>query len=241
MIAHFPMYDMPQNAAAHAQLWNAFCDHYADAPPLGKANDLWADWQAADLFFSQTCALPYRARLADKVALIGTPDNGLKDCAAGYYRSALIARKAAGIDVQRNDFTFAYNEPLSQSGWAAAFEHNVTGKARVQTGAHRFSAEYVRDGKADVAAIDALTWHFLQREPAVVQGLVVLEWTRPTPALPYITAKGRDAARIRQALAQAIESVGSDVQAQLCLYNVIDIPKAAYLAQSIPPDPRFMP
>lgn len=45
----------------------------------------------------------------------------MPDCPAGYYNSVFIARRD---DPRRNspDFTcatFAYNEPMSQSGWAA--------------------------------------------------------------------------------------------------------------------------
>jgi ABC-type phosphate/phosphonate transport system substrate-binding protein len=59
------------------------------------------------------------------VTYVGTPDYGVEGCPPGHYRSVFVVRaddrapKPADFDGAR----FAYNEALSQSGWAAPQTH----------------------------------------------------------------------------------------------------------------------
>ena len=237
MIAHLPMYDVPENKAAHDHLWAALSEHYPSLPNRSNAIDIWADWQSPDLVFSQTCGLPFRAKLNGIVQLVGAPDNRLDGCDAGQYRSAILTRKGSGVDLSANDFTLAINEPLSQSGWGAPSAVGITGTRRVLTGAHRASAQAVVDGRADVAAIDALTWHFLQRDWDQADQLTVATWTPPTPTLPYITALGRDPAPLAKAMSQAIQDIGAKDRETLSLYDIVSVTPETYDAIKIPPAP----
>ena len=63
----------------------------------------------------------------------------------------------------------------------------------MESGGHQASALAVAEGRADFAALDALTWIMLQRYDSFAADLVEVDRTDPTPALPYITAMGRDA------------------------------------------------
>ncbi|MEO0358173.1 MAG: PhnD/SsuA/transferrin family substrate-binding protein [Pseudomonadota bacterium] len=238
MIAHLPMYDTPENRAAHGRLWDGF---YAalglDGMPSRPGANLWADWRSPNLLLSQTCGLPYRAELHRQVQLVATPDNHLPGCPPGHYRSAIIARVGSDPDLAANDFTLAYNEPLSQSGWGAPWAEGITGAQRIQTGGHAISAEAVRASRADVAAIDALTWHFLQRDWDGADQLRVIRWTQPTPTLPYITSVDHDVLPIRDALAHAIAGLSDADQNQLHLYGLVDILADVYLSHPIPPAP----
>ena len=80
--------------------------------------------------------------------------------------------------------------------------------ATIETGAHVASIEAVRDGRADVCAIDCVTWALLTRHrPASLSGLAVLARTEAMPGLPFVTGEGRpDAAvaTLRRALARAL-------------------------------------
>ena len=62
---------------------------------------------------------------------------------------------------------FAYNEAMSQSGWAAPYAHATSLGIRlvpaIKSGGHRLSALAVLSGKADFAALDAVTWRMLRR------------------------------------------------------------------------------
>ncbi|MGV6839232.1 MAG: phosphate/phosphite/phosphonate ABC transporter substrate-binding protein [Planktomarina sp.] len=234
MIAHLPMYDRPANRAAYGRLWHRLQQHLPSAPPLTPCNDLWAGWADPDLFISQTCGLPYRAKLHGKVQIIGTADHRLDGCAPGQYRSAIITR--APVDMDAGHYTLAVNDPLSQSGWAAI--HTRPGQTQIITGSHANSAKAVLEGRADAAAIDALTWRFLQRDWDGAADLTVQGWTPPTPALPFITSLNNDPNVLFKALRAAIRDLSAQDQDQLGLYDLIKVPSSDYLALPIPPAPK---
>lgn len=252
MIASLGMYDPPALQGANDRFWTAIRDALGFGPrALSRDRDLWDIWTDPALLFAQTCGYPYRARLHGRVQLIGTPDHRLEGCPPGHYRSVLVVRqdmqatRAEDLVAPR----FAYNEALSQSGWAAPMTH-LAGRVQisdyVQTGAHAASAAAVAEDRADLAALDALTWSILQRSDAPqTRALRVLETTTPTPALPYITAprqtSGRDAARtaqaVTQAVSQAIDTLSAQDRADLHLHGLVQIPASAYLAIPTPPPP----
>ncbi len=249
MIASLPMYDRPELRGATDRYWalirQALAARGIEAPEALRRGDevLMPVWESPDLILSQTCGFPYRARLHGQVELVGTPDFGNEGCAPGYYRSVLIAR----ADDARQDLTdfdgagIAFNDGLSQSGWAAPINQAAALGIRLrpvlETGSHRASVRAVAEGQAEIAAIDALTWTLLS-EFDDVSGVKVIGATDPTPALPYITARGRDAAAIRAAVAEAITGLVPADRAALRLRGIVEIPASSYLAVPIPPSPR---
>lgn len=244
MIASLGMYDMPPVQAANDRYWALIAEALNVPVPLTRGpGAYWDAWQSPDLILSQTCGFPYRARLHDRVTLVGTPDYGLPGCAPGYYCSVFVARKddprdgLAAFDGAR----FAYNEPLSQSGWAAPQTHarglGIHLPPTLQTGGHALSAAAVAKGRADIAALDALTWVLLQRHAPEVAALREVARTTPTPGLPYITARHRDPAPIFAAVAQSITALSADDRETLQVRALAAIPQAAYLAVPIPPAP----
>ncbi|WP_026757337.1 phosphate/phosphite/phosphonate ABC transporter substrate-binding protein [Sediminimonas qiaohouensis] len=244
MIASLPMYDRPETRAATDQLWHLVREELGYGPKtLSRGQDPWADWQSPGLLLSQTCGLPYRTRLRGRVALVGTPDFALEGCPPGYYRSILVVRRDAQ-GARLADFTtqrFAYNDPASQSGWAAPAAYAKAQGLRItdpiQTGGHAASARAVVEGRADIAAIDAQSWRLMQRHDAFATRLRVLCKTWPTPGLPCITAIAHDPAPIRTALRRAIAALDDEARGTLCLQALIDIPEAAYLAVPTPAAP----
>lgn len=239
------MYDMPHAAAAYDRFWAAIRADLGTGPSdLSRDVDPWAVWPSPDLLLAQTCGLPYRARLFDDVTLVGTPDYGLRDCPRGYYFSYVIKRRgdARNLTTLARSGTLAYNEPLSQSGWAAPFAH-LAGKgmhanATLQTGAHRASAEAVVDQRADYAAIDAITFQMWNSAaPDLCAGLDAFVRTKPTPGLPFITAKGRDPAPIARAVTRAIEGLDPADRDVLMLQGLEQIDADTYRALPIPPMP----
>lgn len=248
MIGSLGMYDRAETAAANDRLWaliaaalRARGQPAPDNLTRGPAA-YWPAWEDPALVLSQTCGFPYRARLKDRVTLVATPDYGLPDCPPGYYTSVFVAR----ADDPRHlpDFRtarFAYNEPLSQSGWAAPQNHAASMgfhfPPSLETGAHRASAKAVAEGHADLAAIDALTWQMIQRWDPMAARLREVARTAPTPALPYISAKGADAETLFQAMVEAVSSLSPQDQTTLSLRGIVRIDPARYLAVPIPPAP----
>ena len=250
MIASLGMYDFGPAQGANDRLWALVRDGLRtrgiEAPEalIRGEHAYWNAWQSSDLLLSQTCGYPFRARLHDKVAYVGTPDYGVEGCAPGHYRSVFVAR---ADDPRRSlqDFDgarFAYNEPLSQSGWAAPQTHAAKLGLRLpptlQTGGHRLSALAVAEGRADIAALDAVTFALLQGVEPAMEGLKEIARTDPTPSLPLITAKGRDAEILFETVAGAIAALGPEDRHSLRLKGLVRIPLADYLAVPNPSAPE---
>lgn len=232
------MYDVPANRSAHLRLWQVFQDLVPTAPELSFPGDnLMAEWLSPALFLSQTCGLPFRAKLHGLVQLVATPDNQIPNCAPGHYHSVILARKGSAPDLAANNFVLAYNDPLSQSGWAAAQSIGITGTSQIQTGGHAASAEALIDGKADIAAIDALTWKFLLRDSDRMSQLTILTTTPETPTLPYITRLTQDMGSLRKSLNQAILSLDEKDRKTLQIFGLVDIKADKYLQLPLPPAP----
>lgn len=249
MIASLGMYDLGPLQAANDRYWALIRAGLAArgiaAPAMLTRGEAayWQTWEAPDLVLSQTCGYPYRARLHGAVTLVGTPDFGQEGAAPGHYCSVFVARRD---DPRRElaDFQtarFAYNEPLSQSGWAAPQNH-VRGlglrlSPHVETGGHALSMKAVAEGEADLAALDSVTWTFLQRHDPQASALREIARTAPTPGLPYITAQGTDPAPIRAAIAEAIAALTPADRETLLIRGIVGIPAEAYLAVPSPPPP----
>lgn len=249
MIAALPMYDRPEIRALTDRYWQliraALARRGIDAPASLRRGDeeLMPQWTAPDLLLSQTCGFPFRAKLHDKVTLIGTPDFGVEGCAPGYYRSVLIARRDDPRDTLAafDGTPIAFNDALSQSGWAAPQNHaaklGLTFPAGLQTGSHAASLAAVATGRADLAALDAVTWSLLSEHDPMAASVRVIAMTDPTPGLPYITARGRDSAPVFDAIAEAIAQLDPRERAALRLNGIVYIPAETYLAVPTPPAP----
>lgn len=245
MIVWLGMYDMPPLQGANDRFWSAIRNRLGEGPEaLRRDIHTWDVWLSPEMLLSQTCGLPFRARLHDKVQLVGTPDYGLPGCPPGHYNSALVVR-ADDPRASLAEFAharLAFNDRLSQSGWGAPWAHfaaaDVPIGPRLETGGHANSAAAVAEGQADIAALDALTWTLLQEHrPELTASLREIERTAPTPVLPYITAPHRDPAPIAAAIAGAIGDLSPEDRALLHLKGLVQIPAADYLALPIPPTP----
>lgn len=245
MIASLGMYDMPHLRDVHDRLWAGIQEALGYGPPaLTRGGDPWAEWQSPDLLLAQTCGLPYRARLRGQVTLVGTPHYDLPNCPPGHYFSYLIRRRDDARDyiTIAEQGVMAFNDSLSQSGWAAPLAHLAAQNTRpdraIKTGAHVASIEAVLNGDADYAGIDALTFHLWSKaNPNIAKQIDPFENTTPTPALPYITALGRDPKPIFDAIEVAISTLSDGDRCDLRLSGIVNIPASAYLALPIPPSP----
>lgn len=250
MIASLGMYDFGGAMAANDRLWalirTGLRGRGIAAPEALTRGEhaYWDAWTAPDLILSQTCGYPFRARLHDKVTYVGTPDFGVEGCPPGYYRSVFVARSDDPRQTLAdfNGARFAYNEALSQSGWAAPQTHaaklGISLPPQLQTGGHRLSAHALAEGKADLAALDAVTFALLQDSDPVVGRLKVVGLTDPTPGLPCITATGHDPQPIFDAVSEAIAALDPVDRGVLRLKGFVRLAEADYLAVPNPPSPE---
>ena len=241
MIAALPMYDRPENAAAHDALWALIRDGLRargiDAPDaLDRETPYDETWARPDLVLGQICNLPWRARFRDRVTLIGASDYGLPGAGPGEYYSLVVARADDPAPGPR----FALNDPLSNSGWDAgqdwARRNGVPIRPALVTGSHAESLRAVAEGRADLAAIDAVTWRNLQRWDPLARQVRVLDRTAASPGQSFITRAGQDPAPYREAVAQAIADLPAAASELLGLRAIVALPLSAY-DRPLPPVP----
>lgn len=248
MIASLGMYDRPETMAANDRLWAAIQKNSQDqglpAPAALTRGEgaYWPAWEDPDLVLSQTCGYPFRARLYGRVTLIGTPDYGLPGCPPGHYCSVFVARADDGRDLAAlAQGRLAFNEAMSQSGWAAPAQHlldlGLRPNPTLRSGSHRASAAAVAEGQADLAALDAVTWALMRRHDSWTEGLREVTRTAATPGLPLISRRGADRQVFFDAVDDAIAALSPEDRRTLHLRGLVPIPESAYLAVPTPPQP----
>ncbi len=228
MLAALPMHDWPGVRASTDALWAAIRDHFrmagVDAPDTLARPFAESDWLRPDLVLAQTCAMPFRLWLHDKVTLLGSPDYGLEDCPPGYYRSHIVAREGGAIGG-----TAAVNALHSQSGYAALAKHAGYPRRLILTGSHRASILAVASGIADYASIDAVTWRHAAREMPEIGDLQIVAHTEPTPGLPLIAGRSMAAAVLQPLIEQAIRSLAKRHRDALFLQGFVRLDPPDYL------------
>ena len=219
MRAMISMYDMPERRPAIEAWWTGLARHwraagFTDIPASAHIpDDLYALWLAPDLFIAQTCGYPLTHRLKDQVTLVATPCYAADGCAGSSYHSVIEARRDSAVRSLDDAAgkVAAINGYDSQSGWNA-LRHSLIGKGApariVETGGHRRSIAAVRDGRADVAAIDCVTYANLQAvAPHEVAPLRVIARSASAPSLPYVTRRDispSDLQKLREGLQAAV-------------------------------------
>ncbi|MEQ8859156.1 MAG: PhnD/SsuA/transferrin family substrate-binding protein [Pseudomonadales bacterium] len=190
MTASFPWYDLPSVRWANDLLWQAM-----EVPgELDRETPLHEQWRARDLVISQMCGLD--------LFLIDAPVEPVLapvfdiDCEPGYYYSYLIGSPRGRVA--------AVNSLTSRSGLSALLTI-CEPESLALTGSHTASLAAVRSGRADVACIDAVIWHILERDaPERIGGIAVVERTPIAPAPPYVVRKSGPRERITSLLEAAL-------------------------------------
>jgi ABC-type phosphate/phosphonate transport system substrate-binding protein len=206
MQAALPMYFPPREAVQ--DFWAALADLLRRAPDaqgidipelLSHPADCHTQWLDDDLLLSQTCGYPLVTQLAGKVQLVGSLAYDAPGVQGIYCQSPLICR-ADDTRTTLADFagsTLAFNDSISQSGYNAlrALVASTAKRPRpffastLQTGAHYRSINAVREGQADMAALDPVSWALWQQSHAALAAeLRVFGQTERYPGLPLITA-----------------------------------------------------
>ncbi len=246
-IAILPMYDFPWTAAANDALWAAMAARLieagVDAPKaLTRGPDLDTQWRDPRLVFGQTCGYPYVTRLKDAVALIAAPTYAFPGCEDATYRSFII-RRASDPRRALAEFrgaTAGLNAHDSNSGmnlFRAAIAPIAGGapffRAIVATGSHEASVAAVAEGRADLAAIDCVSYALLGRgRPELIERVAVVAESPRSPSLPFIASARLGAstiAAVRQALFAALADPNlAGARAALGLKGARPTPPADY-------------
>jgi ABC-type phosphate/phosphonate transport system substrate-binding protein len=191
-------------SARLGQLYEALlltlAEEAGQAVSLESPSDLAAFWRRPDLLLSQTCGYPYMTQLRGEVTLVATPCYDFAGCTGSDYSSVIVVREGAEVDVLADaiGMVAVVNDSHSNSGMNV-LRHAVAPLARggrffdrvIQSGSHTASVRMVREGAADIAAVDCVTWGYLAREDSrALRGLKVLRYSVASPGLPLIAGGG---------------------------------------------------
>ena len=88
----------------------------------------------------------------------------------------------------------------------------------------------VVEGRADLAAIDAVAWSLAASHEPAVDDLRIIGWTEPLPAPPLVVGWAQAGLRdtVNSAVADAVASLGLEVRRPLDLYGYRVRPTSDY-------------
>ena len=246
MIADLPMYARPEIRPALDALWALIREGLrarglAAPERLAHADGCASLWTRGDVVLGEACNLPMRTGLKGRVTLVGSCDHGLDGVPPGCYDSVFVRRPggASPDEAAREGVPLAYNGPDSHSGWAGpqiwAMRRALPFfRAGIATGSHRASARAVAEGRADLAALDRVTWTLMERhEPDLAARLEVAGRTDPAPGMSLITS-AQDPAPHRAAVEEALRALAPAHAALLTLRAVVDLPADAWDLPAVP-------
>ncbi len=203
LVAALPMYDFPWTADAQDALWTSLGRRlrrigFAAPDALTRDRAPKEVWRDPGLIFGQTCGYPYVTALERRVALIATPSYGFEGCEGARHRSFIVARRG---DERRSLSDFrgaraALNARDSNTGMnlfraaLAPLAGGGTFFASVElTGSHAASLAAVAEGRAEIAAIDCVTFALLKRgRTELTDAVAIVARSALAPGLPFIAS-----------------------------------------------------
>ncbi|WP_434596077.1 PhnD/SsuA/transferrin family substrate-binding protein [Pseudomonas sp. R4-83] len=224
--AELRMYAAPEAIHAANERWlTRILEHLGHSRRAAHDLSLAELWLSANLLLTQTCGYPLMTALRGQVRVVGRPRYELPDATAGNHCSLIVCR----ADEPRQTLAEfrgsrgVINSEGSNSGMnlfrqrLASLHQQGRFFASVSiSGGHRDSLREVREGRADLAAIDSVTFACLARySPEEVRGLRVLTRSADSPTLPFITVRSASLERIeqlREVMNQALRELPEVVQ-----------------------------
>lgn len=244
--ASLPWYEFEETRPILDRFWSALSDRLQQRVDheLPTALDRDTPYErlpsCPDLLLGQACGYLLTTPQAREVTLVATPDFAAPGCSGGSYRSRVVVRRREGIralaDLEGS--RFVANEPLSYSGLHSV-ERLLAPNQRTATffastvfsGSHQSSIRMLQDDRADVAAIDCITWELLRRHrPEALTDLETLLLTPAAPAPPLL-AHREIAPETLEALRISLQEVASDPSCpELCIRGFVRRSRRDYLA-----------
>ncbi len=238
-IAELPMYVAPTAVHEANEQWLALTLELLGIEVherfFGPLDELWLHPR---LLLTQTCGYPLKTRLGERVRVVGRPCFDLPDARGGAHCSLLVAHRDDGRQAlpQWLGSHGVINSRDSNTGMNLLYRTLAPYAAPGQffaresiSGSHRESLAWVATGRADLAAIDNVTYAYLARHaPEEVANVRVVGRSEHSPTLPYITrAHGVDGEAVRTAMNQALAAL-PQVREVLALTSVLPATLADY-------------
>jgi ABC-type phosphate/phosphonate transport system substrate-binding protein len=214
MIAALPMYDWPEVQAETDAFWHLLRDALhqrgIDAPDTLTRGDspLASIWGAEALSLSQCCGWHVVSGHIGQAQVFARPVWDIAGLSDGAYCSAIIVRD----DMRNAALPTLLRRPAinGQDSWSglhvfrhwAALNDVILGKP-VVSGSHRASIAAVREGRADIAAIDIASFTLADHLKETA-GLSVLARSPEFPSVPFIHGPSVSSEHALAALREAI-------------------------------------
>lgn len=197
-------------------------------------------YQSPQLFLGHTCGYPYMTRWKQSHQLVCVPEFEISGCSGTQYSSWFICHS----DDQRSSFeSFSgaiavINGANSNSGMNVlryqASLHTTNGRffSNFNTsGSHTESMRAVATGDADIAAIDAISYHHIVKsDPMLANAIKVMGQSVYTTGLPFITHNNEqmDRSVLIDALNQCVEQSSDTNRERLKLIRFSEVSEADY-------------
>ncbi len=193
------MYAYSALAAANQALWDRIRDGVSSVPETLTENRAVPDQIPDETVFTQVCGFPLFRRYRGQAVILGIPRYDFEGCDGIHHRAAFIVRgddPATDLASFRGR-VFGCNSEQSNTGMnlpRLSLSRVAGGSGRffsnvVFTSSHCISLSCLAKRTIDLCSVDCVTWGLLQRYyPADTAGLRVLEWTEPSPCLPFVTS-----------------------------------------------------
>ncbi len=211
-IAALPMYDLPRLKPATDAFWQAIAERLKNAgltvpASLTRTEDYQAAWRHPDLLLGQACGYPLVTQFKSAVQIVATPVYGSAGCDGFEHRSFFIVNAKAkhrtlhdvrGSVCALNGFDSNTGMNVLRAAIAPIAGGRHFFRTVLVTGAHHKSLEAVAEGRADIAAIDCISFaHFRRFEPDLAERVSIIGKSERTAAPPFITAIKTDAGVLR--------------------------------------------
>lgn len=218
-IASLAMYPFTHLRSSYQSLWDDVRLRLSfDAPELNWDVEPDAACRRDDLLLGQTCGWPLVKELSTSVHVVGTFDCDVDGAVDGTYRSVLVSNLGDPLKeiLRRSDLRVAANSRDSLSGWisllSAASAEGVRLLDAVEwTGSHAASIDAVRDGRCQLAAIDAVSLAHLGGG-----GVSIVGHGPRIPCLPLVSSRSMSHAKVSELRAALASSVEDGAMAETC-------------------------
>ena len=233
--ASLPMYDWPELRPFTDEFWAGLAHHAGLSGTLVRDSPHEALWHDERLQFSQACGFPLTHEFKGLLHYVATPHYAGDGCEGANYSSFIFAREAKPL-AEFAGATPAVNALDSMSGNLAlklGFKEFLGRREFFQppfiSGGHLNSLQAVREGKADLCAIDAVCVALAKKyRPKDLGDLVEVARTPSVPGLPYVTRAG-NVEQLREALQKTFEDPQLAPARDALLLNGLSIlPAKAY-------------
>ncbi|WP_165840114.1 phosphate/phosphite/phosphonate ABC transporter substrate-binding protein [Motiliproteus coralliicola] len=217
LIASLPWYDLPASQNALDLFWHRLRAELERQSVSGLPQQLNREltpqqlWQRPELLLSQCCGPDLFTEQAAGLEPIARPVFRDLACTPGSYFSHIVTTRSAPVIKHPR---LVVNAPSSRSGCLALLEWldeqgiDVEAEPPLISGSHQQSLQYLREGRADLAAIDAHSWGLLDHHD-----LTVIGRSREAEAPPFVRHRHNPipTAVLYAALEKTVQVLGSSI------------------------------